>query len=75
MGDMAELYDWDFSDGEDGPPSPEDYLYMSDDELRRETAACRLTKLKSIRSWPRPLSPKQRYCLAAWLAERDLKYA
>lgn len=55
----------------DGPPEPEDYLGMSDDELRKATALCRTKKLKSIRSWPHALSPKQRYCLAAWLAERD----
>jgi hypothetical protein len=57
----------------DDAPSPEDYLDMTDAELRAATAACRTAKLKSIRAWPHALSAKQRYCLADWLAKRDSK--
>jgi hypothetical protein len=70
--DMTERYGY---PNEDGPPEPEDYLDMTDEELRKATAMCRSGKLKSIRAWPHALSPKQRYCLAAWLAEHDAKYA
>jgi hypothetical protein len=74
MSDMADFVN---DQGRDdmGPTEAEDYLDMTDDELRKETAACRSAKLKSIRAWPHPLSDKQRYCLAAWVAKRDLKYA
>ena len=57
----------------DDAPSPDDYLDMTDAELRTATAACRTAKLKSIRAWPHPLSAKQRYCLAAWLSDRDVR--
>jgi hypothetical protein len=57
----------------DDAPSPDDYLDMTDAELRAATAMCRTAKLKSIRAWPRALSAKQRYCLAEWLANRDFK--
>ncbi len=69
--DMLERYGY---PNEDGPPEPEDYLYMTDSELRKATAQCRSEKLKSIRKWPGVLSPKQRYCLAVWLAEKDSEY-
>lgn len=76
MGDMADMLNDDYGDRDNmGMPEPEDFLDMTDDDLRKETAMCRSAKLKSIRAWPHPLSPKQRYCLAAWLAERDAKYA
>ncbi len=68
--EMIERYGY---PNEDGPPEPEDYLDMTDDELRKATAKCRNAKLVSIRNWPSELSPKQRYCLAAWLADRDSK--
>jgi hypothetical protein len=55
----------------DDAPSPDDYLDMTDAELRAATSACRTAKLKSIRAWPHALSTKQRYCLAEWLAKRD----
>lgn len=73
MGEMADFIN---EQGRDdmGPPEAEDYLDMTDDELRKGTALCRSAKLKSIRAWPHTLSVKQRYCLAAWLAERDFKY-
>lgn len=70
----SEIADYLMQCFEEGPPEPEDYLDMTDDELRKETAMCRSAKLKSIRVWPHALSPKQRYCLAVWLAERDAKY-
>lgn len=59
---------------EDGPPRAEDYLDMTDKELIAASSMCRSKKLKSIRKWPKPLSQKQRYCLAAWIAEKDSKY-
>ena len=36
--DMIERYGY---SPEDGPPEPEDYLDMTDDELRKATAQCR----------------------------------
>ncbi len=51
------------------------YLTMSDDDLKAATSAARSEKIKGIRKWPKPLSDKQRYCLAAWLEEKDQKYA
>lgn len=73
MGDMADMMAdaWDYDDS----LTAADYLGMSDNELRAATSMVRSAKLKSIRAWPHPLSEKQRYCLAAWLAERDMKYA
>ncbi len=74
MGEIADyIFDQFVCHPEDGPPSPEDYLDMTDNELRKETSMCRSEKLKSIRRWPHELSEKQRYCLAAWLAKRDSK--
>ena len=72
MGEMADemlaLYGY---PDDDGPPRPEDYLDMTDANLRSATAASRSAKIKSIREWPDALSPKQRYCLAAWIAKYD----
>ena len=51
--------------------SLKDYRNMTDDELREATQHCHSSKLQSIRAWPYELSPKQRYCLIAWLVKRD----
>ena len=46
------------------------FMGMSDNELRRDTAMARTEKIKSIRRQPSPLSPKQRWCLADWIAKQ-----
>ena len=64
------LYDEDYS-------CPEDYLDMSDEELFTASSGARSEKLKSIRKYyqnHKSLSEKQRYCLAAWISEKDNKY-
>lgn len=53
------------------PKQLSDYRQMTDDELRKATQHCHSSKLQSIRAWPYELSPKQRYCLIAWLVKRD----
>jgi hypothetical protein len=76
MGEIADemiLSLWDPDDGM-GPPKPEDYLDMTDEELRKETSLSRSPKIMNIRKYPHNLTTKQRYCLACWLAERDAKY-
>jgi len=55
----------------DKPKQLSDYHQMTDDELRKATQHCHSSKLQSIRAWPYELSPKQRYCLIAWLVKRD----
>jgi len=74
MGDMADYYLESYGDSDEDFPEPKDYLYMTDDELRKATSTCKSAKLQSIRKWPSPLSPKQRYCLAAWLASCDARF-
>ena len=75
MGDIAdEMLERYGYPPEDGPPRPVDYLEMSDDELREATSQARSEKVKSIRKWHGKLSEKQRYCLAAWIAESDGRY-
>lgn len=68
MGDIADWVNEQERD-ESGPPEAEDFLDLSDDELKRESSGTRSPKLKGIRKWPNPLTPKQRYALAAWLAK------
>ncbi len=68
MGDMADLaYDaemdmlYEFED---------DMIYLleqSDDYLREGTAKSRSPKIMSIRKWTRPLTDKQKWCLAHWI--------
>jgi len=56
---------------------PDDYLEMSDEELFATSSGARSEKLKSIRKYYQThkfMSKKQRYCLAAWISERDNKY-
>lgn len=56
---------------------PDDYLDMSDKELFAASSGVRSEKLKSIRKYYQThkfLSEKQRYCLAAWISEKDNKY-
>jgi hypothetical protein len=55
-------------------PKPEDYMSLTDDELREGTARARSEKIKGIRRWPSPLSEKQRWCLAFWIAENEAQY-
>lgn len=55
----------------DEQDSIEDYLSLTDDELKEFTARARLPKIMSIRKVTYPLTEKQRYCLAAYLYERD----
>ncbi len=74
MGDVADMILDDALSLPSEYPVPEDYLGMTDDELRAATSSTRTRKLVGIRKWLSPLSAKQRYCLACWLAERDLNY-
>lgn len=73
--------DWipDFWSGpfDDDYSHPDDYLDMSDEELFAASSGTRNEKLKSIRNHYQThkfLSEKQRYCLAAWISEKDNKY-
>ena len=76
MGEMADMMlDWGWDDDGQKPPQPEDYLDMTDAELRAETSAARSNKIKSIRKWGKPLSEKQRWCLAFWICEHDRKHS
>jgi hypothetical protein len=70
---MGEMTDF-INQYDDERLEPEDYLNLTDDELKRITSGCRSKKLKGIRKWPNPLSDKQRYCLAAWIAEKENRY-
>lgn len=61
---------------DDDYPHPDDYLEMSDEELYQASSGTRNEKLKSIRKYYKThsrLSDKQRYCLAAWLSDKDSK--
>lgn len=78
MGDMADMINDQWEDDGSGPPSPEDYLDMTDTEMVAAASFVRGEKNKSIRRWflaGNKLSPKQRWCLAFALCEKDLKYA
>lgn len=54
-----------------GQSDPEEYMHLSDEELRKECATARDAKIISIRNWSHALSKKQRWCLALWCAKRD----
>lgn len=71
MGEMAEMFEG-LYDFQDDYPCPEEYLHMTDDELRAATAMARNTKIKGICAWSGRLSAKQRFCLAAWIANNEL---
>jgi hypothetical protein len=72
MSCFAEMHDEEYGrDDGMGRSDPEDYLKLSDEEIRRECAKARDAKIVSIRDWPNKLSEKQRYCLAVWCARRD----
>lgn len=74
MGEMADLLNEQHGyPNEDGLPEPEDYLDLSDGELKKLTSGTRDPKLMSIRRCSYPLTVKQRYCLAVWLANNDSK--
>ena len=77
MGEIADMMLERYGEDHDSMAQrkPEDYLSLSDEDLRKGTAGSRNEKIKGIRTWPMPLSKKQRYCLAAWLAEKDNRYA
>lgn len=70
---MGDLADWAFDEAirqeAEFDQDLDAWLEETDAVLRRETAAARSEKIKGIRSWPRPLSEKQRYCLARWIVE------
>lgn len=73
MGEMADLHA-DYGAFCDDRACPEDYLDMSDDELRKETSRSRNLKIMSIRKSSNELSEKQRWCLAKWIADKDNEY-
>ena len=73
--DLIERYGY---PDEDGPPKPEDYLDMTDEEMVKASSFVRTDKLKGIRKWQmlgNKLSDKQRWCLAFALCNRDSLYA
>ena len=72
---MADYYS-DYSDNiyDEWEISPDDYLHLSDDELRQATVLTRDPKLISIRQWVGDLSEKQRWCLARWISDRENQY-
>lgn len=58
-------------------PDTQDYLELEDGDLVNQTSHTRTKKLKSIRKFFKEkgyLSPKQKYCLASWLAENESKF-
>jgi hypothetical protein len=62
---------------EDWIPGFWHYHDLSDEELFKQTSHTRTEKLKSIRGFYKKkgyLSPKQRYCLACWLADNKSKF-
>lgn len=65
MFDYCDIYD----------PLDEDplygYLEMSDADLRRECRTARLEKIRDIRDTLKPLTERQRFCLASWAVNRD----
>ena len=63
---MADLYDYGYW-GDDEFPDVDEYLEMSDDELREETEDSKDPKIQSIRLHCGDLSEKQRWCLAEWV--------
>jgi hypothetical protein len=66
MGEMAELYDY-LLDEED---EIAELMELDDAELIRMSSKSRTPKIMSIRRWGlegKPLSTKQRYCLAFWI--------
>lgn len=65
MGDMADMYDYEM------PDTAADFMALCDAELVRMTEEACSDKIKSIRQASldgRPLSKKQRWCLAFWIA-------
>lgn len=83
-GEIEYDHEWDgdeeaWSAGTDGgnPFEPDDAVslifQLSDDELRRMSADATHHKIVGIREWPRELSPKQRWCLAFWIAKRSVR--
>lgn len=75
MGEMADMYDdYGYWDDDEWEISPDDYLHLSDDELREATVLTRDPKLISIRRWVGNLSEKQRWCLANWICNRERRY-
>lgn len=70
MGDMADMINEDFGCLE-YQDSIEGLLELDDKHLKEYTAKSRDKKIMSIRKWPKPLSPKQRYCLAAWIHHHE----
>ena len=75
MGELADytLEQFDYGRDDMGPSEPEDYLHLTDEELKKETKQARTEKIKGISNFEKKLSDKQRFCLAAWLADRDNK--
>jgi len=59
---------------------PSDFMGIDDDGLFKETSKAKNEKIKGIRNYYKThkrLSEKQRYCLCAWISEREnesLKY-
>ena len=78
MGDMADMINDQWQDDGSGPPSPEDYLDLTDAEMVKASSFVRSEKLKGIRQWQmlgNKLSDKQRWCLAFALCKHDTLYA
>jgi hypothetical protein len=68
---------WHYKDYDLDFPEPYHYLDLSDEELFKQTSHTRTEKLKSIREFYKKrgyFSPKQKYCLACWLADNESKY-
>lgn len=79
MGEMADYYldgagfsMWgaDEVDGYEGHESViTELMRLPDADLRRLSATAKDTKTVGIRKWPKPLSEKQRYCLAFYIRD------
>lgn len=79
MGDMAdfilEQMDWEAQD-EDQQHSPYSYLYLTNEELVKQTSFVRSERSKGIRNWYlkyKTLSDKQRWVLANDLFDKDYR--
>ncbi len=56
-------------DDEADPCRVEYWLTRYDVSLIHHSKPAKSVKIQSIRTWPRPLTLKQRYCLAYWIAQ------
>ena len=70
---MPETYGW---DGDHWiAAEPEDLLHLSNKELKAKASRSRAAIIVGICKWHKPLSIKQRWRLAAWIADMENRRA